>query len=835
MSSVKWKGTSVEVEKILDHVFPAQRLSWIEDLSTGITQAKKTLETIKKPLNLVLGLISTVGVDLIGALFVNLVKLVKKAVADILSIGASTIIIHPFNAKDPKKLDLGLGKLSSPLDIPSLTPVEAFEQLKDSFLNTSDPYRPVWKKDVKTVGFGVLLTTGSPVDLSLLLKAFHLLTDWDEFIKPATKLAEAATSFAKDVSENKMPIVEEDAEYRKAETAESGEASTSFTLLDDVRVSSAGINDEPWNQALFPSDEEWKAAIPDLHWRGVTLGNIVYLRQAANALTTFLDSLVEMYGATTVAAQGLVKALINKVEALFKLVTQVLEALQGLATALPTSGIYIFTIPLTPSGTDGGVQYLIDSLKFDDATAATTGVDKTLSNPFSALVFCAAGGLDAEYWAELGAEIQAQIAEIKRRAPLIADAETVELIPSVNVDSSAGDEVFPPGRISFHVLSTSEDSVSNPYYMWQLSSRWEAQPLIAFNTTADALVGSTPLTFSAEDKTAYTLRVTTYDYLSPGVRKNEQTRDFFLAIDSERSNSNYTATEFAVCGVQDGRLYPYSYPAEETRTFNLETGPLATHLLSPLPFISYEYTLSGELTGIIFEGESGEISGSTKYYLPSIYHVTRAKMRVTTSLETGVLGVTSDNFTLEIKGSSWAGTTTKTLHFSISSSVSGAIGGPGPISVGTLSSTPLPLSDEYEGSVDLFNSNDALIDSGFTYGSIPVIVGSGVQRDDDYSLRVVTGNEARLRLCKDFEILTIDELTDIIYVPSFPCYLAFTSELGSAMYLLFDGIWKTEPLTLYMRVDEETFFYCSLLEDGVWTPIRKIRVLLRSVEEGICS
>lgn len=47
------------------------------------------------------------------------------------------------------------------MTIPVMTPVEAFEELKASFFNRKDVYRPQWSTSTTVVGFGLLLVSGS--------------------------------------------------------------------------------------------------------------------------------------------------------------------------------------------------------------------------------------------------------------------------------------------------------------------------------------------------------------------------------------------------------------------------------------------------------------------------------------------------------------------------------------------------------------------------------------------------------------------------------------------------------------------------------------------------
>lgn len=860
-SKIKWQGGSLETEKVLDAVFPKKRMEWVASISSSMKTARNTLTTIKKTIEPYFEFLSQfLAADPVAILLKSFIITIKKVVRDILSIGASAIIIHPFNVPSPRYIDFGIGdgeNLLPPFKMKALSPVEAFENLKNSFNNSRDTMRPQWASGVKTLGFGLLLTTTSPVSLALLMKAFHYVTGWKEFIGPAQQIAKALQDFEKDVSNNKMPVIDEDAAYRKQETQITGNSSRSFTLIKDIRTTKADISklnpldkDNPWKKALFPSfspsqsssddlNTVLSGSLPQMHWVGLSIGDVVYIKQAATALITFLDSLQEMYGKVEEGSAGLLKALINKVEALFSLLEELSYALENLLVDLPTAGIYIFTIPITPSGEAGGVQYLIDSLKLDDPTAVAIGVDKTLENNFSALFFAAAGGVDAEYWQKLGEEIMEQLNQLKRTFPITKQSDSIQLIPPVFDVEENTDEVFPSGRLQFAVLSLQETRAngaqsSNPYYAYQLSIALTMTPLVEYSTTQDKKVGIDPITFEAQDKQEYVLRVSTYDK-EGSTKINEEIKDFKIKIDNEKYSEErgreLISSNFQILGPLDGALIPFDHPEAYDAKGNLISDPLATSFISSLPSVSYEYSLTTKDQGDIIKGKADNHPGPTAWPLPNLYGAVLKKLPP--NIKTVVLS-------LEATVTYFGFSKTETRVFTLTNAVSGTISSSP--SIDPTSPSTLPVSPGFTGTGTLVDEG-ASVDGVYIGEGSPVSLGSGlggVQGPYEIGLDgTIEGQpvsvKGKIFIDSLAGTLEITELTSFIYVPSYPYNIKLNID-GEALLLLFEGEWSLNPLPCTFCATQDTTIYSAVLAGGVVQSFIKTQILQRSsLGEGICT
>ena len=359
-----------QIQSVLDGL--DNFLSWVDNLVQWVQTALNYIAWLFKSL-----------VDPVAATVKAVADQLKLYLKALISVGGGYIVIHPWNAINKRESTVGIVE-DVYIKIPSLTPMEAFQEFNASFANTKDHYRPQWGQYTQTGAWGFLVTAPLPNDF---IKTMTLLgswfTDFSAFEKVATTYKDTVNQYAKELNTDMKKI------HDNIIVEGSQLSVTNFSLGDEKPQVVKDIKDSNDNirklQVSLVND--LNAAESRAHWETFSPENLGILQEVLDACFRLVDFMLNVAKATEAAVLALIQAIIDKVKALVVLIHQVVDIIKQFASALATTGIYMFNI----SYESGGVQHLIDSLT---ASYSSPQIKAALNNQFSGLIVVAWGGLD---------------------------------------------------------------------------------------------------------------------------------------------------------------------------------------------------------------------------------------------------------------------------------------------------------------------------------------------------------------------------------------------------------------------------------------------------------
>ena len=331
--------------------------------------------------------------------------------------GAGFIIIHPWNSKKAKVVDLfevntdgtprevntkiiptpspgsktsalttlntvknnAVGKKNKTMaTIHSLTPQDAMQDLIDSFTDTTDPNRPQWGDSDYAAGFGILISTADLsgfINLISLLRSFFSFPDLDAIeVKLNKELNEAKNNAGSDWKDIQSTLGQNWSNF----TANLSSLSTS--------IGSIGSNN-PTKLASTQAEFQSLIISPFVgvrHWSALNLDNIPLLNGITKEITKLLGVLTALLTDVDDIIDSIINALISKVQYLETVLKGILSAVNTLVVSLDDTGLYTFTVNFGV----GGVSYVTQAIS---SSLATSPVPSLSKSTWSAVFFAGMG------------------------------------------------------------------------------------------------------------------------------------------------------------------------------------------------------------------------------------------------------------------------------------------------------------------------------------------------------------------------------------------------------------------------------------------------------------
>lgn len=438
----------------------------------ALTDATETLKGVLEKTNSIIEIIENIvkvaastfsgPTDILSFLIKQYMASTLKVLQDSLSLGAGMIVIHPYNRMNQRQVNIFTKE--SPCMINAMTPAEAFTELYDSFSNKKDPYRPRWTDNVRVTGLGVLVVSPDPAGLVTILSGIQKLFDFKEFKQVTDKYVDALQSLEVDAKQQNLS--------EPFSFDISGVTGMGFKNIDYTFGAKTGKY-----QSLLHSN-----TLPSLHWYGLSLSNLTFLDQVIKKMETIIGMIVKFSDAQSNIIKNFANVLLRKIQAIKAIVKSIYDFTVGIMVALDSTGFYVFTIPVTPSGEKGGVNYVINSLKnslSSPSSEAEKAVAATLNaSDFSALLFMGTSvDINTTAWEDLFASTLTSVTSFadNRLGP-----------PNFTVLPELQGAVFNSGD-SFNLKVVSTDSTpSNPLY-FTYSIKDSSGKLLSEFTTVNVL------------------------------------------------------------------------------------------------------------------------------------------------------------------------------------------------------------------------------------------------------------------------------------------------------------------------------------------------------------
>lgn len=432
---------------------------------------------------------------------------------DILGIGGGVIFITPKNRMNPRTISfrasqpgnnnyefdkVHLSREASnsfyltipPIDIPAMSPAEAFLELKNSFNNTNDPFRPRWTPLSTTTGFGILIATADVKGIGPFIKSLEAFANFFDF----SDIKETLDGYRKDFSTYAKDL--EESMYKSAAQTLRGSG-----IVADV------VEEEYYNEngkfvkSLTLSKYRLQQELPSLHWYGLSVENIPGFRTIVDQITTLLDWALQVTQKVSSAIWELFEIIKKRIYTLVTLVQNVLDAMGAMFSLFYLGDAYAFVVEPEAGGIDHLIQSIQTSIQNPETTEAADVAKIWTTADLSVLMFAAAGAPNRNAW------------KLLARATLGASEDEEDLSPQFAVSGIVSEGIYPINTL-FTLEFVSEDEDINFTYNvhdkeGKILSRWE--DYITFK-----LARNVPLTpFMISEEGEYTLEVTAYSSTYP--------------------------------------------------------------------------------------------------------------------------------------------------------------------------------------------------------------------------------------------------------------------------------------------------------------------------------
>ncbi len=364
------------------NTFPEAVPETLAFLDKALDKTNKVINVIEKAAKLVARLITS-PIDVIGIITKTILDVFMKLVKETITLGGAMIVITP--TKRSRKRYINILSDKNPFYVPAMTPREAFNELKASFTNTKDPFRPKWGSTIKATGFGILLSFPTPDGLVKVIRGFNEFIDLKDF----KELADDYTST--------LNQIEEDIKSQGKDTVEKPLFSISNVNFRTKKTGKIG------NITFDYAVPQYEGELPTPHWVGLDITNFVFIDVFLKKMDEITENITRINDSNSKAAQDLVDAIFKRIKKLRDLVKIVYDAVSSLMIELDSTGIWIFTIPPDI----GGVSYIMTAIENSIRSAVPTDNSIEVINAldsvnFSALFFAgASAGVNLDAWNNL--------------------------------------------------------------------------------------------------------------------------------------------------------------------------------------------------------------------------------------------------------------------------------------------------------------------------------------------------------------------------------------------------------------------------------------------------
>jgi hypothetical protein len=413
---MSYKPAKWTKQNFLGPSFPKTLKDAAQNLSKGagkLTEFISSMEEISASIEKFL----QTYLDPIAPFMKGFTKILDTITKDIFSVGGAAIIITPWNRINKRYItffpSLSRKKILPPdetalstddadnsmitttpsIDLPAMTPAEAFSELRSSFSNTKDPYRPRWTANVKTSGSGFLIVGGLQ-NPEAMIRAIYALAAWfdfPEFKKMLNSYTKAMESYIKDLEESPDHIVAASTLKNKG----------TFTLIKSpfsfAKQKSKSIRKKDYFDKFILAED-----LPELHWYGLSVENIPYLKLMTDSIFMLLEWVNKSLEKTTSAVWELFYALKNRIFSLVYLVSNILSALESIYNTLSLTDVYSFSIEPEFGGVDHIIQSLQKSINSPANEDANDIAKAWVTSQQTILFFMGAGGeINTKAWEQM--------------------------------------------------------------------------------------------------------------------------------------------------------------------------------------------------------------------------------------------------------------------------------------------------------------------------------------------------------------------------------------------------------------------------------------------------
>lgn len=342
-----------------------------------------------------------------------------------------------------------------PIELPAMTPAEAFQELEKSFYNQDDPYRPRWTSNIKTTGMAYLIVPSTlNSDLTPFFDSLDALRSFFDF-KDITDCVSDYRSkleiYAKDLKESQFANL-------GSSVAGAGKGNNAFLYNTTEATWTDSETGKPV-KGVRASDFQLNTKLPSLHWHGLSVANIPFFQVIVDAMLELLEWLTATIKTIRSGIMELFEIIKKRIFNFIDLIFNVLNAISSAASILTATGIYSCTI----SPEFGGIEHIIESIRASissPANEAASDVQKLWTEAqFCVLAFMGGGGeINTQAWADLFENMsnEAQAAKAK------------ELTKEYTVVGLQNNAIYPAGtEVALSFASENQEL----YFAYELSSR----------------------------------------------------------------------------------------------------------------------------------------------------------------------------------------------------------------------------------------------------------------------------------------------------------------------------------------------------------------------------